>query len=953
MGAMSRLGVALGLVLAWIGPALAQTPKFYPDDPLVREPDPVATVDAQARHLSQLLETINSTFTPPGELHPPGGVILARGVNTLGEVMDGPWFVNRHGRRRMSREELIRGSGSDEPPLVTEALQVLVVKPAGLRPGLLVTDARRNSYLLRFDPPGFEELATGAEMVASRFFHALGYHVGENYIVRINRGQLVASEAGQAVSSAGRTRALTELDIDQFLRAVAAGPGPTYRAVATRLPSAQSQVLGPYQMFGVRSDDPNDVVPHEHRRDLRGLFVFSAWLNNNNMRAVNTSDVLVDEGGIPHIRHHLFDFTTTLGSGVLDEPKRAWEGRERLYPGMSTASANVLGFGVYTRPWMRASYPKLRGVGHIDYETFDPERWTTNHQIAPFVNRLPDDTFWAAKLVMAFTDEDIRAIVSTGQYSDPAAAAWLAECLIERRNRIGRAYLGRVLPLDNFRVENGQLVFDDLEARYGLTSLRMFVSEWFTLDNGTGTLSALQGASGLLVPSSLADGRYVAARLSGGEPAKTTTVYLRSQGGSFVVVGIDRDWPGRVVAPPGKSVRRGPSRYPQLDAKQTALFEQYIAEYNLRAGRTDRPQEGFDALSLSQQTTFDAVTHALMRSELTDEAGRSLGSPIDLLDGIDRIAGQYAGRDGDQQFRLYVRLKPEARDILEKSREFFRDHENTMYHVGYPHSYRQTGKEPNIQFSLSEDGRGADIDVDYRSSKSPRALFNGHLTSANSDVRVGENPRLHNGRWNGFIAWWQDVFGQLNDPTEPDRDLLYADHLPVPTPLPPDRPLGAAPERIEDAVQEFLTDWLVRREYDQALDALSPQAYACLNLDDSAGDEALLADQSRQRLQEVMSYSVDQIGRKASLTDAIVAVLPRDPARTILDQPFSQEFMLTPVGDREAQQFLCGQSVTRPENPEYHGAVFTFRHEGGGALGLLWNREGGRWRLASYRLMSQ
>jgi hypothetical protein len=36
------------------------------------------------------------------------------------------------------------------------------------------------------------------------------------------------------------------------------------------------------------------------------------------------------------------------------------------------------------------------------------------------------------------------------------------------------------------------------------------------------------------------------------------------------------------------------------------------------------------------------------------------------------------------------------------------------------------------------------------------------------------------------------------------------------TPLPPDRPSGAAPERIEDAAQEFLTDWLVRRQYDQA-----------------------------------------------------------------------------------------------------------------------------------------
>ena len=46
-----------------------------------------------------------------------------------------------------------------------------------------------------------------------------------------------------------------------------------------------------------------------------------------------------------------------------------------------------------------------------------------------------------------------------------------------------------------------------------------------------------------------------------------------------------------------------------------------------------------------------------------------------------------------------------------------------------------------MQFSLSEDGMRADVDVDYRSSKSPQALFNGHLTAANSDVRAGDNPR--------------------------------------------------------------------------------------------------------------------------------------------------------------------------------------------------------------------
>ena len=90
--------------------------------------------------------------------------------------------------------------------------------------------------------------------------------------------------------------------------------------------------------------------------------------------------------------------------------------------------------------------------------------WTTGHPIPAFENRLPDDTFWAAKQVMAFTDEEIRAIVQTGQYSQPAED-WITAALIERRNRIGRTYLSRILPLDRFRVSGNALEFDDLALR--------------------------------------------------------------------------------------------------------------------------------------------------------------------------------------------------------------------------------------------------------------------------------------------------------------------------------------------------------------------------------------------------------------------------------------------------------------------------------------------------------
>ena len=172
--------------------------KFYPDDPLQKEPPPMPVMEPEPRALSEILEWVGHQFGDPGERHPVRGVIPAVGVNTLGEVMDGPWYQNRHGKKRMSRRELMRGPGNERPPKTDVPWQALTVKPHGVRPGILIADSDYQLYLLRFDPPGHLELSTGAEMVASRFFYALGYNVAENYIVYFDRDQLVAAEAASA-----------------------------------------------------------------------------------------------------------------------------------------------------------------------------------------------------------------------------------------------------------------------------------------------------------------------------------------------------------------------------------------------------------------------------------------------------------------------------------------------------------------------------------------------------------------------------------------------------------------------------------------------------------------------------------------------------------------------------------------------------------------------------------
>jgi len=934
----------------------AKAPRFYADDPLVAEPKPLAVGDPQRRTLSAALESLSNSFSSTGQRQPADGVIPAQGVNTLGEVMDGEWYVNRQATRRMTTAELQRGAGGDRPPSTTAPWQVLIVKPFGVNSGLLVADAKNDLYLLRFDPRGYDGLATGAQMVASRFLYALGYFVVDNYLVRFNRAQLVAHENGQAVSSAGKTRMLAAEDIDAFLKDLPTGPGGLYRTVATLLPGHRDALLGPYQVWGTRSDDPNDTVPHEHRRDLRGLSVFAAWLNISNYRAVGTQDIVTTIDGVPRVRHFLVDLTRSLGSGLFDGPKLGWEGNETSFPGLGEIGRNIATLGLATPAWMKETYPDLPEVGALGSTAFDPERWTTMDPIPPFVNRLPDDAFWAARQVMAFTDDEIRVIVRTGQYSQPAED-WITAALIERRNRIGRAFLAKVLPLDHFRLAGGALVFDDLAVTYGLSTPRTYTISWFGFDNAADKITATMGTGPQLPAEAqrLAPGAYIAARVHAGSDVLHVTVFLRRQADGFAVVGVERAWPGKLIVTPPPESRADRRVYEDLSPRQHELFTTYVEGYNARRGRSYTAEEVFERLTVSEQTTFYAITHALSHTSLTDASGASLGPAIDRVVSVDRIAGQYAGKGGDEEFRLYVTLKPDTTDVLGKSREFFRDHENTVYHLGYPHSFRQVGKEPNMQFSLSDDGLRADIDVDYRSSRSPQALFNGHLTASNSDVRAGDNPTLHNARWQGLVLWWQGVFGRLKEATPKPVDLLGLDQPDgAPTPLPPDRPMNAAPDKIEDAAQEFLTDWLVRRQYDQALAMLSSRSYACVALKAEARGEQLDAAGSRRELRRVMEYATQKLGPRPDLTSAIVAFTPRDPNRPILDHAFRREFLVGPVSETEARQYMCDASAAPSSTgAQYYGVVFTFRSDGGGTLGLLWTREAGAWKIVSYQLLAQ
>jgi hypothetical protein len=193
----------------------------------------------------------------------------------------------------------------------------------------------------------------------------------------------------------------------------------------------------------------------------------------------------------------------------------------------------------------RAHYPDIPAVGRFEYEAFNPETWVPEYRNPAFKIRLPDDAFWAAKQVMAFTDEQIRALVSTGESSDPRAEEWITRCLIERRNKIGGAFFAPVLPLDRFEIRDGRLEFDDLAARHKMAPPREYNVEWSLFNNETSASMPVAGATGLTLPApflNAGDGSYFAATIRREDKQPSIVVCLRKAPHGFKVAGIERAW---------------------------------------------------------------------------------------------------------------------------------------------------------------------------------------------------------------------------------------------------------------------------------------------------------------------------------------------------------------------------------------------------------------------------
>ena len=545
---LCRSAASFLIGLLFCGNLVGFAVKFRSDDPVWRDEDDLDTPSPVKVTVADYYDFLQNTFSRPGDKNK----IRALNINTLGEVPDSNWFTNRHGRKPMTVEELVRGPDKGGPSEEAK-WQVVQNKVGGISPGFRVVDSKGTTYQLKFDPPSNPEMATAAEVICTKFFHAIGYFVAEDYRVKFSHNQLVLSPKAKFIDMLGKARLMTSKDVEEILTRAAIGPDGKYRAVASKY--IQGKPMGEYLYYGTRGDDPNDIFPHEHRRELRGLRVFCAWLNHDDSRSVNTFNTLITENGRRFLRHYLFDFGSTLGSGstVAQKPRA---GNEYLWePGPTSKS--ILTLGLWARPWLRVNYPNYPSIGNFEADFFQPENWRPEYPNPAFNNMTEEDAFWAARIVTAFTDEQIQAIVRTGQLTDPKAEEYLVACIIKRRNKVGRYWLNQVNPLDNFGIRDDSLVFGNASNRSNFVQpgSTFYESQWYTFDNRTKARSPVgpkMQTEMLRLPirfeafggAGSGNDQYALVEIKAVSPnhpkwAKPVFVYLRKRGESLSVIGIE------------------------------------------------------------------------------------------------------------------------------------------------------------------------------------------------------------------------------------------------------------------------------------------------------------------------------------------------------------------------------------------------------------------------------
>ena len=520
-------------------------PKFYSDDPVWQEADTQDASGAQEYEIHLVYDLSENLFTKPGDKTPN---VRAQNINTVDEVPDSSWWTNRIGMKPITVEQVGKGPDTTDGP-ADGAWLIVAGKNDGVTPGFTIEDRSGVKWFIKPDPPKYLGMATGTEVAVTKFFWALGYNVPETHIASMRKEDLQIAEGATVKVASGKRRNMKMGDINAMLKRSARNEDGTYRVIASK--ALEGKPLGGFRLYGTRPDDPNDVIPHEHRRELRGYFVFSAWLNHVDIKSLQSLDTLLQGDGKSYVRHHLLDFSSALGSGSI-KPREYWEGFEYLIEKKGHIGKDVVTFGATVEEYRTAKFYESPSMGRMYAENkdWDPETWVPRAPNAAFLRARWDDKFWAARKVAAFTEDMIRAAIKSGHFNDEEAEAFLVQALVERRDAIARRYLTGINPVvDPALSADGSLTFKNAAVEAGVAGAPdQYRAAWYRYNNDTRAADRIGETGGtdkVQAPSGLPSDGYIKVEISADSKEheswkQPVHAYFHRDGSGWKLVGFER-----------------------------------------------------------------------------------------------------------------------------------------------------------------------------------------------------------------------------------------------------------------------------------------------------------------------------------------------------------------------------------------------------------------------------
>jgi len=498
-----KRGLLLALVIAGCGGQHARfpardvmwqdtdkTPVRVPCEKRPSKEDPNHTACAPDPYVSSNAWDLidNSLFRPFAKVWAVDPPKEARNVNSFDEVPDSSWFTNRINRKKPPIEELARGACKPDDILDPSTFGDTVVidqgKPNGASPGFRVKIGGKKKYMFKTDFEKEPERPSAAAVLGTVFYYAAGFNTSCEQVIYADASTFKLTPGLTVTANDGVTRPFDQKALDKLLSKAVKGADGKVRFQASAW--LKGYLLGPFKYEGTRSDDPNDIIPHEDRRDLRGARLVAAWLHHfdareqNSMDAWIASDPKVPDSSPGYVKHHYLDTSDCFGS-LWDWERVSREMGHSYLIDWGHMGADFITLGVIERPWEREKIAEGHKMfGYYGVDEFDPDGWTNEYPNPAFGRATEHDNAWMARILSHFDKEDIKAIVALGKFSDPGATDYLADIIDKRLQKIVERYLLRLSPIADLAIDGNQMCGIDLarrrnarpeaEFRYGATA---------------------------------------------------------------------------------------------------------------------------------------------------------------------------------------------------------------------------------------------------------------------------------------------------------------------------------------------------------------------------------------------------------------------------------------------------------------------------------------------------